>query len=70
MLYLQVPTTIVLLLGSGDGAITWRIAAGLLLIVFAACYAGSRKHLIVARGGTVAVPAIANRPPVGSLDTP
>ena len=70
MLYLQVPTTIVLLLGSGGGAITWRIAAGLLLIVFAACYAGSRKHLIVARGGTVAVPAIANRPPVGSLDTP
>ena len=70
MLYLQVPTTIVLLLGSGDGAITWRIAAGLLLIVFAACYAGSRKHLIVARGGTVAVPAIANRTPVGRLDTP
>ena len=70
MLYLQVPATIALLLGSGGAAITWRSAAGLLLIAFAACYAGSRKHLIVAGGSAVAVPAIATRTSVGSLDTP
>ncbi len=69
VLYLQVPATIVLLAAVGGG-VTWRMAAGLLLIALAAWWTWSRDHRVGDRAAGAAAPAVSNRSSVGSLHTP